>query len=228
MQRMLFVVALLLSVAGLGLAGCSSNNDPQLTTPPVPTILPLPTTTTPEPPGTTGQPATTTTVPPVIATNKPVDCSVVQNWNTELENDDTYSGFDLYQVRTGGHDCFDRVVFDINGPAPVGYHVSYVSELTMDGSGQPVWVEGQAVIQVVIRAWQKGVPDQPVFQAKQWLLRHGADQGYKVLKSVRFAGSYEGQSTIGIGVAAELRFRVQMFPGENGSDTRVVVDIAHP
>ncbi len=226
MQRKLFIAALVLSVVGLGLAGCAGH-DPVLPNPSVPTIQPQPTTTTPEPPVTTDP--TTTTRPPAAQVD-PV-CEGSKRWTTEPKERDTSSSADLYKVRFAPHASCDRVVFVVDGPAAVGYHVEYVPQPTYDGSGAPLYVKGQAFLQVVIRAGLEGVdpPGPLAFQTSQWLLQDGLNKGYKSLQSIRYANFYEGQSNIGIGVAVEgLKFRVQMFPGENGGDTRVVIDIAHP
>jgi hypothetical protein len=67
-------------------------------------------------------------------------------------------------LRAGGHDCYDRLVFDAPGPAR-GYHVSYVDE-----------------------TW---------------------------------AGSFEGTTSVGLGVRARLPFRVITLAD------RILVDVAH-
>ena len=64
---------------------------------------------------------------------------------------------DFYLVREGQHDCYDRVVFDVNGvvdgPGVVGYHVAYVGgEVAADGSGEPVPTDGAGALEVIVRA----------------------------------------------------------------------------
>jgi len=49
--------------------------------------------------------------------------------------------------------------------------------------------------------------------------------GYRTLRQVAWANSFEGQTTIGVGVRARLPFRVFTLDGPNGS--RVVLDVAH-
>ena len=46
-------------------------------------------------------------------------------------------------VRAGRHECFDRLVVDIDGP-PAGYNVGYVDQVTADGSGAVVPTPGGA------------------------------------------------------------------------------------
>jgi hypothetical protein len=43
---------------------------------------------------------------------------------------------------------------------------------------------------------------------------------------VGWAGSFEGQTTLGLGVRARLPFRAFVLPGP-GSGSRLVVDVAH-
>jgi hypothetical protein len=45
--------------------------------------------------------------------------------------------------------------------------------------------------------------------------------GYQTFRQVAWAGSFEGESTVGLGVRARLPFRVYTLPG------RIVVDVAH-
>jgi hypothetical protein len=50
--------------------------------------------------------------------------------------------------------------------------------------------------------------------------------GFSTLRQVAFAGSFEGQTTIGLGVRARLPMRAFVVDGpETGQ--RVVIDVAH-
>jgi hypothetical protein len=49
---------------------------------------------------------------------------------------------------------------------------------------------------------------------------------YRTFRQVAFAGSFEGQTTIGLGVRARLPFRVLTLTGP-GTSSRIVVDVAH-
>lgn len=118
-------------------------------------------------------------------------------------------------VRTGRHQCFDRVVIDIDGP-PAGYSVQYVPEVTADGSGAVVPTKGGAKLQVVVR--------HPSFAPTHIGQSVAPTKGFRTLRSVVYAGSFEGQTTYGVGVRARLPFRVFTIPGGHG---RIVLDIAH-
>jgi hypothetical protein len=57
----------------------------------------------------------------------------------------------IYLARAGQHECYDRVLFDINGPADAGYTTKYVPVVRADASGAPVPVEGRAALQISVR-----------------------------------------------------------------------------
>jgi hypothetical protein len=48
--------------------------------------------------------------------------------------------------------------------------------------------------------------------------------GFSTFRSITNAGSFEGQTTYGLGVRARLPFRVFTIAGGHG---RIVVDVAH-
>jgi hypothetical protein len=130
----------------------------------------------------------------------------------------------LVAVRTSNDECADRVEFELAGPA-VGYAVSYVEQVTQDGSGEVVTVPGGARLQVQLnhpayddagQATYSGVVGRPLSSVS----------GYRTLQSVVFAGSFEGYSTFGVGVRARLPFRVTIVDGAQPR-SRIVLEIAH-
>jgi hypothetical protein len=50
--------------------------------------------------------------------------------------------------------------------------------------------------------------------------------GYSTFRQVAWAHSFEGSSTVGLGVRARLPFRVLVLDGP-GDGSRVAVDVAH-
>lgn len=50
--------------------------------------------------------------------------------------------------------------------------------------------------------------------------------GYRTVRQLAWAGSFEGCTSIGIGVRAHPPFRVFVLPGP-GSTSRIVIDVAH-
>lgn len=131
---------------------------------------------------------------------------------------------DLVAVRSGRHDCFDRLVVDVDG-ARTGWSVRYVDQVRADGSGDVVPTAGGARLEVVVQAPaydDEGMAtfdppsDGPVLDVSR----------YRTFRDVTWAGSFEGQSTAGLGVRARLPFRVLVLDGP-GTGSRVVVDVAH-
>lgn len=129
----------------------------------------------------------------------------------------------LTAVRTGRHACFDRLVIDHDGD-PAGYRVEYVDRLTADGSGNSIAIEGGAILRIVTTA--------PGYDAdgRATIDPGGVDAtdvgGYQTFRDVGWAGSFEGQTTIGLGVRARLPFRVFSLDGP-GDGSRLVIDVAH-
>ncbi|WP_143265365.1 AMIN-like domain-containing (lipo)protein [Amycolatopsis lexingtonensis] len=215
---------------GLALAGCGADQgaSPSTSTPLSASVLPAPVTTT----ATTPAPATTTPAKPAPSSTAPATpaCTETSGWRTDPRGSDTMSRDALYLVRAGRHACFDRVVFDVNGPAAAGYAVQYVPVVTSDPKGDPLPVPGGAALEIVVRAPALGSDDaghQPgrVLAAVGDTLVNTPD--WPSLRAVRFAGSFEGQSTFAAGVRAKLPFRVFTQTGPQDQVRRVVVDIAH-
>lgn len=136
-------------------------------------------------------------------------------WGSGTKFDPTMGTGEIDGVRTGQQPCFDRVVVDIDGP-PAGYTVGYVSQVTADGSGAVVPTPGGARLQVVIR--------HPNYHSTPIGASVANVSGYRTLRSVVYAGSFEGQTTYGVGVRARVPFRVFSLPGAHG---RIVIDTAH-
>ncbi|WP_416969760.1 hypothetical protein [Streptomyces sp. 4F14] len=130
----------------------------------------------------------------------------------------------LTNARTGQHDCYDRIVFDIpGGGTGVGYRVGYVDALYQDGSGDLVPVSGGAILSIRLVApsydYETGKPTYPG-RARQPL--PGVDvSGYTTFRDTRFASSFEGDTLMGVGTRARLPFKVQQLAD------KIVIDVAH-
>ncbi|MET9816208.1 hypothetical protein [Streptomyces sp. NPDC006355] len=130
----------------------------------------------------------------------------------------------MTNVRTGRHACFDRMVVDVPGAGSgVGYTVQYVDRLYQDGSGRYIPVAGGAVLAVRVAApAYDPETGSPTYPGRVALPLPGVDlTGYRTFRDTRFAGSFEGETQIGLGVRARLPFRVLQL------DDRVIVDVAH-
>ncbi|MGC1209606.1 MAG: hypothetical protein WA880_16795 [Ornithinimicrobium sp.] len=116
-------------------------------------------------------------------------------------------------VRAGRHTCYDRMVIDMSGDAP-GYDVRYVKTVRADGSGAAVPVAGGARLAIVAKKGATFAPTMP------------SVSGYDTFRQIRWAGSFEGQTTFALGVRARLPFRAFTLYDASTDTSRLVVDVA--
>ncbi|MDP9983378.1 hypothetical protein J2W14_002799 [Pseudarthrobacter oxydans] len=149
-------------------------------------------------------------------------CGLV--WGSLMKTDAAMSQAQVTNVRTGQHYCFDRLVLDLNGPV-AGYTVRYVPQVTQDGSGFPVPLRGQAFLQVTANAPAYDENGNATYKPAEPKELSNVS-GYQTFRQVAWAGSYEGYSSLGLGVRARLPFRVFTLDGP-AAGSRLVVDVAH-
>ena len=133
-------------------------------------------------------------------------------------------------VRAGRHACFDRLVIDLGGQDTTfgSYDVRYVPLVHQDGSGAAVPVRGAADLQIVVRAPAYDQYGNATFRPAN--LREVVNvAGFSTFRQVAWAGSFEGQTTLALGVRARLPFRVFVLNGVPASDLgpRMIIDVAH-
>jgi hypothetical protein len=145
-------------------------------------------------------------------------------WGSQAKSAPGMSTASVTNVRTGQQSCFDRMVVDVNGPV-TGYTVQYVPEIIQDDTGYTIPVYGSARLQVVVNAPSYdsagNVTYNPAAKAE---LANVA--GYQTFRQVVYANSFEGSTSIGLGVRARLPFRAFTLDGP-GSGSRLIVDVAH-
>jgi hypothetical protein len=126
----------------------------------------------------------------------------------------------LTNIRAGRHACFDRLVFDVRGGNVNGYHVQYVSSVRSEGAGHVIPLRGGAKLSITVNVPANDLAGRLTYRyANARELVNVA--GYRTFRQVAWAGSFEGYTTVGLGVRARLPFRVFTLPG------RLVVDVAH-
>lgn len=128
-------------------------------------------------------------------------------------------------VRAGQHSCFDRLVIDVDDvPSSMTYDVRYVDAVREDGSGKVVPLAGAADLQIILRApaYEDGRPTYTPADPDRLV----GVRDWRTFRQVAYAGSFEGQTTVGLGVRARLPFRVMVLDGP-GDGARLVVDVAH-
>ena len=148
-------------------------------------------------------------------------------WGSLVEARATHTTKQVTNVRSGRHRCFDRLAVDVNaqGRGRPGFHVQYVRRVAMDGSGIRVPLRGGARLRIVINA--------PAYDDDGRLTYTPDDRreladvaGYRTFRQVAWAGTFEGQTTIGLGVRTRLPMRAFVVDRPGGGHT-VVVDVAH-
>ncbi len=170
--------------------------------------------------------ATATVPAPALAqvTSAASSCGIV--WGSQPKAAGTLSpAAQVSGVRSGEHACWDRLVVDLAGPLK-GYDVRYVPVVRAEGSGMPVPVRGGAAIAVVIKAPSYDpATGRPTFVPSnpREVVRVTGDRTFR---QIAWAGSFEGQTTLALGVRARLPFRAFILAGP-GTGSRLVVDVAH-
>ncbi|GAA4118746.1 hypothetical protein GCM10022415_18100 [Knoellia locipacati] len=118
-------------------------------------------------------------------------------------------------VRAGRHACYDRLVIDQRGRAS-GYYVRYVPQIYHDPVGYLIPLAGGAKLQIITLGRRDTAP--PAMPNVT---------GFTTFRQVKWAGSFEGQSQIGLGVRARLPFRVFTINDTATGTNRLVIDVAH-
>ena len=147
-----------------------------------------------------------------------------QVWGSLAKTDPAMSQAKVVNVRTGQHYCFDRLVVDLNGTV-AGYTARYVPQVVQDGSGLPIQLRGQAFLQLTVNA--------PAYDDSGKSTYNPVDTnelsnvaGYQTFRQLAWAGSFEGYTSLGLGVRARLPFRVFTLAGPD-TGSRLVIDVAH-
>lgn len=160
--------------------------------------------------------------PASAATQSASYCGIT--WGSLGKSAATASNAPLTDVRAGRHGCYDRLVIDLAGN-PAGYSVSYVTAVLAQGSGNVVRLRGGALLQIDLTIPASDANGRPTYTpANQHELVDTA--GYRTFRQAAWGGSFEGYTTVGLGVRARLPFRVFALDGP-GSGSRLVIDVAH-
>lgn len=168
-----------------------------------------------------------TTAAPTSTGGPSVDCSMTMSWTTAAKREARDTDVPIRGITGEASACAERVTVAV-GPAAraPGYRVRYVPEVVADGSGQVVPLRGGGFLEVVI--------DSPAYDPAtgaptvSWSNRSEIVDvaSFRVIQQVAYAGSFEGMTTIGIGVDDAARgFTVSSAMGPDG-DAHIMIDIA--
>ena len=148
-------------------------------------------------------------------------------WGSLAKQRASTSTKQIVDIRSGRHACFDRLVIDINdaGAGTPGFDVRYVTRVAQEGTGATVPLRGGAKLRVIVRAPAYD-GDGATYTAANWNELVNVS-GYRTFRQVAWAGTFEGQTTIGLGVRARLPMRASVVRGADGTGHRLIVDVAH-
>ncbi|WP_424189528.1 AMIN-like domain-containing (lipo)protein [Actinokineospora sp. G85] len=147
-------------------------------------------------------------------------CAVT--WGSQPKNAAPTARGHVTDVRGAPSPCYDRLVVDLGPASGDGYRVEYVLSLTEDPTGDPVPLRGGAVLRVVAESPAYDDAGNPTYTPANRAELVDVT-GWPTLRQVAWAGSFEGQTTIGVGARARLPFRAFTLTGP----PRLVVDVAH-
>lgn len=146
-------------------------------------------------------------------------------WGSLADSVAAYSSATITNVRTGRHTCYDRMVIDLKGKVK-GYDVRYASAVYTEGQGRRVPLAGAADLRIIVKApayTRSGVPTyNPANRTNAKNV-----SGYTTFRQIAYLGSFEGQTSLGLGVRSRLPFRTFVITAADGSTSRLVIDVAH-
>lgn len=160
------------------------------------------------------------------ATTAAASCqATTAHWGSLTKSLSHQTSAPITDVRAGRHTCFDRIVIDLRGPG-AGYTVEYVPQVLSQGQGAVIPLRGGAKLAVVIKA--------PTYDVTTGASTYNPVNsrelvdvtGFSTLRQIASGGSFEGRTTVGVGVRARLPMRVFTLAGP-GTGSRVVLDVAH-
>jgi hypothetical protein len=161
--------------------------------------------------------ATTTGGGTAGATATAAACSTP--WGTGARDKAQMVQTKVRDVRVGKHACFDRLVIDLGAGRAPGYHIAYVRAFHAQGSGKVVPTSGHAKLLVNVRA-----PAALSFSASSRHLVSVA--GFAQFRQVAGLGSFEGITSIGLGLDTRKPFRVLEYRTASNNFV-LVIDVAH-
>lgn len=126
----------------------------------------------------------------------------------------------ITDIRVGKHEGFDRVVYEMGGVGTPGWRAEMVSTATQQGSGNPLAIAGQGILQVLI----DGSSMPFMTEVEPYAGPNPLEvENPVVVTEVRDAGIFEGTDQTLIGLTdRDVSYRIYTLT----EPTRLVVDIA--
>lgn len=121
-------------------------------------------------------------------------------------------------VRVGMHGSFDRITFEIAGDGDAGWLIEYEDDPRSQGRGNPVEIDGDAVLRVALRgmAYPTAAPAEP-YDGPERIQPERTTAIIEVVDDVL----YEGDHDFFVGLDAERPYRLERLTDPQ----RIVIDI---
>jgi hypothetical protein len=122
-------------------------------------------------------------------------------------------------IRTGGHECFERVVLELQGTGELpGYQVRYEPDPILDSpSGEPVDVAGDATLVLSVGAWMPDIEGNGYPGPREFVPTNVAN-----ILELQQIENFEGMNAWAIGLDRQRDFTVTTLT----DPVRIVIDIA--
>ena len=202
-----------ITAAAALLAGCSNDDGGNQATEPSTTQSTAseePTTETP----TSEEP--TSQQPTAAPSDEPTaDLEPFPDTTSDQSSDPTDAALLLVDVRVAEHEGFDRLVLEFEGDGEPGWQVGFVDSASTEGAGDPIQLEGDAILQV------SATHTMPNDMSGYYDGPQQIDADLSSIEDVFVDGSFEGYTTVYLGLDEEVPFRVFTLT----DPSRLVVDV---
>ncbi len=147
-------------------------------------------------------------------------CDSLEGWGVNQKVSTSMTSSQVHGATTSNSKCYERLAINV-GNSNVHYNVRYADSVPTQGEGSSLSLNGNAKMQIDFMGASYNDEGQTVYPAVIKQTLPGIKiSGYSVIKDAKWGGSFEGQSTIGLGVENKLPFRVLT------EDNQIIIDIA--
>jgi hypothetical protein len=122
-------------------------------------------------------------------------------------------------IRTGGHECFERVVLELGGSGELpGFQVLYEPDPILDSPrGEPVEVAGDATLVLSVGVWMPDIEGNGYQGPREFVPNNVVN-----IRELQQIENFEGQNAWAIGLDRQRDFTVSTLT----EPFRIVIDIA--
>jgi hypothetical protein len=123
-------------------------------------------------------------------------------------------------IRTGGHECFERVVLELGGSGELpGFAVAYEPDPILDSPrGEPVDIAGDATLVLRVGVWMPDIDGNGYQGPREFVPTNVVN-----IRELEQIENFEGQTAWAIGLDQQRDFTVSTL----NDPVRIVIDIAN-